>query len=119
MPGSAAPELAGGNPRSRWRAVRLHVSEPRPLSLAVVLGLVLHRHRLAAGAAGALTARARVPAGGADRGRLHRPHHLLGAAADRKPALYLQRDLRSEEHTSELQSRRDLVCRLLLEKKKK
>src|SRR5438874_6437927 len=26
--------------------------------------------------------------------------------------------MRSEEHTSELQSRRDLVCRLLLEKKK-
>src|SRR5438874_6646092 len=30
----------------------------------------------------------------------------------------LQTYLRSEEHTSELQSRRDLVCRLLLEKKK-
>src|SRR5438105_9155450 len=29
------------------------------------------------------------------------------------------RDIRSEEHTSELQSRVDLVCRLLLEKKKK
>src|SRR5690349_24110798 len=29
------------------------------------------------------------------------------------------RPKRSEEHTSELQSRRDLVCRLLLEKKKK
>src|SRR5204862_8059325 len=29
------------------------------------------------------------------------------------------REGRSEEHTSELQSRRDLVCRLLLEKKKK
>src|SRR5690349_23853471 len=29
----------------------------------------------------------------------------------------LQR-VRSEEHTSELQSRRDIVCRLLLEKKK-
>src|SRR5690349_22701127 len=29
-----------------------------------------------------------------------------------------RRLLRSEEHTSELQSRRDLVCRLLLEKKK-
>src|SRR5690349_24112641 len=28
-------------------------------------------------------------------------------------------DARSEEHRSELQSRRDLVCRLLLEKKKK
>src|SRR5204863_565747 len=35
---------------------------------------------------------------------------------------YLDRAIqidRSEEHTSELQSRRDLVCRLLLEKKKK
>src|SRR5438874_10316130 len=30
-----------------------------------------------------------------------------------------EEDQRSEEHTSELQSRRDLVCRLLLEKKKK
>src|SRR2546421_5266526 len=29
------------------------------------------------------------------------------------------REARSEEHTSELQSRSDLVCRLLLEKKKK
>src|SRR5206468_10859829 len=28
------------------------------------------------------------------------------------------RSMRSEEHTSELQSRSDLVCRLLLEKKK-
>src|SRR5204862_8217356 len=28
----------------------------------------------------------------------------------------IDRDGRSEEHTSELQSRRDLVCRLLLEK---
>src|SRR5690349_24177592 len=31
----------------------------------------------------------------------------------------IQLDRISEEHTSELQSRRDLVCRLLLEKKKK
>ena len=29
-----------------------------------------------------------------------------------------RKDRRSEEHTSELQSRRNLVCRLLLEKKK-
>src|SRR5690349_25146513 len=29
-----------------------------------------------------------------------------------------RRSARSEEHTSELQSRRELVCRLLLEKKK-
>src|SRR5690349_11260518 len=38
----------------------------------------------------------------------------LEASAD--PAIVATR---SEEHTSELQSRRDLVCRLLLEKKKK
>src|SRR5690606_40513716 len=34
------------------------------------------------------------------------------------PAPPLLRFLRSEEHTSELQSRENLVCRLLLEKKK-
>src|SRR5690349_22197660 len=32
--------------------------------------------------------------------------------------VYAVYGMRSEEHTSELQSRRDLVCRLLLEKKK-
>src|SRR5690349_24251611 len=44
-------------------------------------------------------------------GRLCREHHAMAASA--------QHVARSEEHTSELQSRRDLVCRLLLEKKKK
>src|SRR5204863_3176253 len=39
---------------------------------------------------------------------------LVGSGAD----IVIPKD-RSEEHTSELQSRRDLVCRLLLEKKKK
>src|SRR5215471_7794211 len=39
---------------------------------------------------------------------------LLGGLDPQRP----QRAMRSEEHTSELQSRRDLVCRLLLEKKK-
>src|SRR2546421_13119596 len=34
-------------------------------------------------------------------------------------ALQVRPESRSEEHTSELQSRSDLVCRLLLEKKKK
>src|SRR5207249_10558114 len=34
-------------------------------------------------------------------------------------AMRRERGSRSEEHTSELQSRFDLVCRLLLEKKKK
>src|SRR5438034_8396335 len=40
--------------------------------------------------------------------------HWTGVAATLVVALY-----RSEEHTSELQSHSDLVCRLLLEKKKK
>src|SRR5260221_5190961 len=35
-----------------------------------------------------------------------------------RPSLLLARPHRSEEHTSELQSHSDLVCRLLLEKKK-
>src|SRR5216683_7565586 len=35
------------------------------------------------------------------------------------PAAARSLSTRSEEHTSELQSRSDLVCRLLLEKKKK
>src|SRR2546427_2338041 len=34
-------------------------------------------------------------------------------------AMMIQKNLRSEEHTSELQSQSNLVCRLLLEKKKK
>src|SRR5690606_29138972 len=36
-----------------------------------------------------------------------------------RTGFYTQEDYRSEEHTSELQSRENLVCRLLLEKKKK
>src|SRR5690349_23592526 len=36
-----------------------------------------------------------------------------------EPSARIISQVRSEEHTSELQSRRDLVCRLLLEKKKK
>src|SRR5438445_1707842 len=43
-------------------------------------------------------------------------HHLPGQERDRLRRLLF---LRSEEHTSELQSRQYLVCRLLLEKKKK
>src|SRR2546428_10242422 len=44
------------------------------------------------------------------------PHHRtrVGVPRGAEP----QRESRSEEHTSELQSRSDLVCRLLLEKKK-
>src|SRR5439155_22225083 len=61
------------------------------------------------------------------------PAHLLGLKLERSSQLLAERlrrpdgddacvrggGLRSEEHTSELQSRGHLVCRLLLEKKKK
>src|SRR2546427_5648276 len=43
----------------------------------------------------------------------------LADAANRHAALVLITMDRSEEHTSELQSQSNLVCRLLLEKKKK
>src|SRR5207249_7401963 len=42
-----------------------------------------------------------------------RSRHLTAAEVQR-----LKESVRSEEHTSELQSRFDLVCRLLLEKRK-
>src|SRR2546421_3647337 len=44
---------------------------------------------------------------------------LIPAAVTGKPEPPPESAHRSEEHTSELQSRSDLVCRLLLEKKKK
>src|SRR5690349_23773435 len=50
---------------------------------------------------------------------VHRAHRMP-VAAELVLLYFLPSDQeRSEEHTSELQSRRDLVCRLLLEKKKK
>src|SRR3989442_8647094 len=46
--------------------------------------------------------------------------HALGALEPRlRVGRVARRGSRSEEHTSELQSRPHLVCRLLLEKKKK
>src|SRR2546427_7698134 len=50
------------------------------------------------------------------RRRAHRHATHRGRAARRPPGA---RVVRSEEHTSELQSQSNLVCRLLLEKKKK
>src|SRR5699024_11434461 len=51
----------------------------------------------------------------------HRIHLILLVihSVTHGKALGLHITVRSEEHTSELQSRFDLVCRLLLEKKKK
>src|SRR5690349_23097546 len=52
-----------------------------------------------------------------DDGR-HRHELVVAVAQAVGAAKKAGRNRRSEEHTSELQSRRDLVCRLLLEKKK-
>src|SRR3712207_8573550 len=75
----------------------------------------LFRSRAALPARGARAVDARIalrPAGAA----LHRRAAPLPALAT---AGLLRGRARSEEHTSELQSRQYLVCRLLLEKKKK
>src|SRR2546427_8802902 len=51
--------------------------------------------------------------------RRRRPHGAELQARNRAPVRPLEKDqARSEEHTSELQSQSNLVCRLLLEKKK-
>src|SRR5438067_6426882 len=56
----------------------------------------------------ALRSAPRLPAGDAREARACRPRRLPRRRGER----------RSEEHTSELQSRFELVCRLVLEKKK-
>src|SRR5438105_10433979 len=64
--------------------------------------------------------RSRRDRGGADR-LYARAHAVACVCHSRRGAKHVENDkrMRSEEHTSELQSRVDLVCRLLLEKKKK
>src|SRR5262245_65397293 len=54
--------------------------------------------------------------GGAARYRVNRRRHIAGVSSFGSG---YASDVRSEEHTSELQSLRHLVCRLLLEKKHK
>src|SRR5690349_22727811 len=53
----------------------------------------------------------------ADHRQIDHRGDVFGIGQRREAAQLTHR--RSEEHTSELQSRRDLVCRLLLEKKKR
>src|SRR5438046_6258507 len=46
-------------------------------------------------------------------------HDMCWDANEKMAAILRNKGIRSEEHTSELQSLTNLVCRLLLEKKKK
>src|SRR5256885_6136383 len=58
-----------------------------------------------------------TPAGGCIGRALRRVRHAGGSSSGYR-ILCLRHRVRSEEHTSELQSPCNLVCRLLLEKKK-
>src|SRR3989449_3502734 len=87
-------------PRTAWAATRSY--EPANIAANQELLLQRHRHAIAARSDPFVFART-SPDLRTDTGR-GRGHHQLPE--------------RSEEHTSELQSRLHLVCRLLLEKKK-
>src|SRR5688572_31082491 len=71
------------------------------------------------GAGDGRPARGVGPRGGGHRERDRRLAGGRGGAQRRRRHRLADRRHRSEEHTSELQSQSNLVCRLLLEKKKK
>src|SRR2546422_3502799 len=100
--------VPGGSPRGR----RLRSAPPSPPRTARLHGSS-RRGRLPAESS-------RAPNGPPNRADRATPSRRRAAAwwrlRQRPP---LDRGVRSEEHTSELQSRLHLVCRLLLEKKKK
>src|SRR5690606_39393973 len=85
--------------------------DPSPLSLHDALPICRHR------SAGGRAARARRGETPARQTRASTPRRRALRGCGRPPSR--QSNRRSEEHTSELQSRENLVCRLLLEKKKK
>src|SRR6266496_5582798 len=108
--------MGRGTPGSRRAAARAVAAGPACAPRPGLRRLVAPR-----GARGGGGPRLGPPAD-LDRSRRHAPVAVPrgrargpgGARGPRPPP-----SARSEEHTSELQSRRDLVCRLLLEKKKK
>src|SRR5690606_42044016 len=94
---------------------RSHIGLPAPLSFPTRRSSDL----AAGGGTGVGTRRAGAhrPVGGGDRGALLR--RGCGRRRRDRSLRVSCPTRRSEEHTSELQSRENLVCRLLLEKKKK
>src|SRR5256712_4469814 len=91
-------------------------SSPRPLSM--IRALIAGRSRVHGEAlAAALSHGRRVQV----LATVSHPHEVLARLVEAPDIVlvdYATPEARSEEHTSELQSRSDLVCRLLLEKKK-
>src|SRR5690606_40008095 len=103
-PSAVTPALSLASPRAWWRDAPPPNLHSFPTRRSSDLATPRHRaaHRGTARLLGAQGRRAR-------RARALRRHRRR--EANHPP-------LRSEEHTSELQSRENLVCRLLLEKKK-
>src|SRR5690606_39839372 len=101
--------VKGAVPGSKGGWVTIKDAVKKPLPENVILPAALRSHaeeaRRAAEEAAAAAAEAEAEA-------LRAQQEAEQAAMDAAAA-------RSEEHTSELQSRENLVCRLLLEKKKK
>src|SRR5438105_6850114 len=99
-------------------ALEPHETQGRAL-VGLLTGNVAPGAALKLRSAGLDPARFRVGAYGSDSARrAELPAVAAGRAAALTGATFTGSDVRSEEHTSELQSRVDLVCRLLLEKKK-
>src|SRR5438034_9722104 len=100
------------------KIVRVVMLEQRREADALNVKISIRQKAGAPGAQGRTNAFATVPVG------IHREHFLPANdvfglhGAERKSLDQLFVKFRSEEHTSELQSHSDLVCRLLLEKKK-
>src|SRR5206468_10840729 len=102
--------------------ISAHLPPPRPPSFPTRRSSDLRRPRQPPRRAADLCRRLRVPdrLHPVDLGLRHRPPRRRAMSASRRRTVTVDvggRRSRSEEHTSELQSRSDLVCRLLLEKK--
>src|SRR3712207_7854514 len=89
----------------------LMIRRPPRSTLFPYTTLFRSRGRVAAAASTRATGRPR------GRTRCGAPHLACRSRRGRTPSPRPSRPSRSEEHTSELQSRQYLVCRLLLEKK--
>src|SRR3712207_8076719 len=89
------PSAPAGTARGRWRTVDIVVTAV----LGVAFGVVFWAWNLTYGV-------------------LSEPLSFFPPLSAVLNGVYLMPGVRSEEHTSELQSRQYLVCRLLLEKKK-
>src|SRR5206468_12404820 len=98
-------------PTCHVRSHSLFSHSRRPPTSTLFPYTTLFRSQIVARAArGQQHANSNCQEAGSRRSRKTRGFVILGSCCWR---------VRSEEHTSELQSRSDLVCRLLLEKKKK